>query len=175
MQWMKHIKNYCHLNRNGRKYATVNRVTASFSNLDTKLGNITQALACEVFQVGQFVQLYLQLTAIIKTARHTIWQAKFYMEHIQLQLNMLSLGHLSPSVITPSSLKALLVEIENHLPQFLQLPSDQRGDIWKMYQTLACTTVHGKGHLLVIVSKPLLDKSTNLKFLTVSACLYKYK
>ena len=48
------------------------------------------------------------------------------MEHIQQQLNMLSLDHLSPSVITLRHLKALFTEIENHLPQFLQLPYDPR-------------------------------------------------
>ena len=41
------------------------------------------------------------------------------MDHIQLQLNMLSLGYILPSGIKPKSLKALLIEIEHHLPKFL--------------------------------------------------------
>ena len=80
------------------------------------------------------------------------------MEHIQLQLNMLSLGHLSPVVITPRGLKKLLIEIESHLPEFLKLPYDPKGNIWKFYQTLTCSTVLHKGRFLVIVSIPLLDK-----------------
>ena len=112
---------------------TVNRIVASLSNLDPKLGNITQALKHDIFQVGQFVQLYLQLYAIILTVRHATWQANSYMVHIQLQLNMLSLGHLTLSVITPRSLKALLLEIKNHWPEFLQLPYDPIGEIWKLY------------------------------------------
>ena len=63
---------------------TVNRIIASLSNLDPKLENFTQALEHEVFQVGQFVQLYLQLDAIIQIVRCIIWQANSYMEHIQL-------------------------------------------------------------------------------------------
>ena len=105
------------------------------------LGNITQTLEKEVLQVGQFDQLYLQLDSIIQAIRRTVWQANSYMEDGQLQLNMLSRGHLSPSVITPGSLKGLLLEIENHLPQYLKLPYDRRGEIWKLYQTLTCTTV----------------------------------
>ena len=50
---------------------------------------------------------------------------------IQLQLNMLSLGHLSPIVITPRVLKKLLIEIESHLPEFLKLPYDPKRKIWK--------------------------------------------
>ena len=104
----------------------VNRIIAGLSNLDAKLGNILQALKHEVFQVGQFVQLYVQLDAIIQTAKHTIWQTNSYMEHIQLHLKMLPLGHLSTSVIITRGLKALLIEIEDHLPQFLQFTHDQR-------------------------------------------------
>ena len=74
---------------------TVNRIITSLSYLDVTLGNITQALECEVFQVGQFVQLYSQLNTVILAVRCTFWQTNSYMEHIQLQLNMLSLGHLS--------------------------------------------------------------------------------
>ena len=78
--------------------------------MDVKLGNITQALDSKAFQVGQFVQLYLQLDSIIQAIRRTVWQANSYVEHVQLQLNMLSLGHLSPSVLTQRSLKGLLLE-----------------------------------------------------------------
>ena len=85
----------------------LNKMIGSLANLDVKLGNITQALEKEVFQVGQFVQLYLQLDSIIQDTR-TVQQVNSYMEHVQLQLNMLSLGHPSPSVITPRHLKGLL-------------------------------------------------------------------
>ena len=50
----------------------VNKIMASLSNLDAKLGNNTQTLEHDVFEVGQFVQLYLQLDAIIQIVRHTI-------------------------------------------------------------------------------------------------------
>ena len=83
------------------KRQTVNRIIAILSNLDAKLGNITQVLEFEVFQVRQFVQLYLQLGTITQTVRHTVWQANSYMEHIQLQLNMLLLGHMPPSLSYP--------------------------------------------------------------------------
>ena len=52
---------------------TVNRIRASLSNLDVKLGNIMQALEHDLLQVRKFVQLYLQLDAIIQIVRHTVW------------------------------------------------------------------------------------------------------
>ena len=48
---------------------TLNTIIGSLANLDVKLSNITQALEKEVFQVGKFVQLYLQLDSIIQAIR----------------------------------------------------------------------------------------------------------
>ena len=99
----------------------------ALANLDAKIGNITQAWDKKVFQVGQF---YLQLDSIIQAISRTFCKSNSYVEHVQLQLNMLSLGHLSPSVITPRKFKkGLLLEIENHLPEYLKLPYDQKGEL----------------------------------------------
>ena len=89
--------------------------------MDVKFCNITQAIEKEVFQVGKFVQLYLQLDCIMQAIRRIVWQANSYVEHVQLQLNMFSLRHLSPSVITLRSWNYLLLEIENYLPEYLKL------------------------------------------------------
>ena len=50
--------------------------------MDVKFVNITQALEIEVFQVGQPVQLYLQLYYIIQAIVRTVWQAHSYVEHV---------------------------------------------------------------------------------------------
>ena len=61
--------------------------------------------------------------------KRTFWQANSYVDHVQLQLNILSLGHFSPSVTTPRSLKGLQLEIENHFPEYLKLPYDPKRDL----------------------------------------------
>ena len=43
----------------------LNKIIGGLAILDVKLGNITQALENEVYQVGQFVQFYLQLDSFI--------------------------------------------------------------------------------------------------------------
>ena len=116
----------------------LNIITGTLTTLDIKLGSITQGLEKGVFPVGQFVQLYLQLGSIIKTIRRTVWHANSYVEQVQVQFNMLSLGHILLSVIAPKILKGLLLEIENHLPKYLKLPLDPNGKIWKLYQTPNC-------------------------------------
>ena len=62
----------------------LNKSIGSLSLLDSKIGNITQALEREFSQVCQFIQLFLQLDSVIQAIRRTIWHAGTYMEHIQL-------------------------------------------------------------------------------------------
>ena len=50
----------------------ITKIIGSLSLLDSKIGNITQALEREVFQVSQFIQLYLQLDSVIQAIRRTI-------------------------------------------------------------------------------------------------------
>ena len=76
------------------------QITASLVQLDSKLEDVTQLLEKQIIEVEYIVQMYLQLESIIEEIRRTIRQASFDMEHLQLQLNMLSLGHLSPCHIT---------------------------------------------------------------------------
>ena len=72
---------------------TLNKIIWSLVKFDVRFGNITQELEEEVFHIGQFVQLYLQLDSIIQAIRRTVWQRNIYVQHVQLQLNMLLLGN----------------------------------------------------------------------------------
>jgi len=80
-----------------------------------------------------------------------------YLSQLQLKLNMLSMGHLSPSVITPGSLRILLSDIKSKLPPHLRLPKDEKRDIWQYYQFLTCSTVLEKDRILVILNVPLMN------------------
>ena len=109
----------------------------------------------------------MQLDLIIEEAKRTVNNAQMYMEHLQLQLNMLSLGHLSPSVITAQSLKRLLLEMKSKLPHHLTLPNDPVRELWKYYQSLTCTTMLDRGMFLVVVLVPLLDRDNKFEIYNV--------
>ena len=102
--------------------------------------------------------MYLQLDLVIEETKRTVSNAQMYMEHLQLQLNMLSLGHLSPLVITPKNLKHLLIDMSSKLSHHLTLPDDPDEGLWKYYQSLTCTTILDKGMFLVVVNLPLIDR-----------------
>ena len=133
--------------------------------MDSKLDNVTQLLEKQIIGVEYFVQMYLQPESIIEEIRRTIRQASFYMEHLQLQLNMLYLGHLSPSVISPRDLSKMLTEIRGHLPPYLKLPNDPGMNYGNFYQSLTYATILDHAQFLLLSQSPFWMQLINLKFI----------
>ena len=64
---------------------------------------------------------------------------------------MLSLNHLSLSLITPKDLKRLLTQIKANLPPSLKWPEDHRSNIWYYYHTFTCTTFLEDDRIVVVL------------------------
>ena len=87
-------------------------------------------------------------------------KAQLDMEQLQSQLNMLSLGHLSPITVTPDEFRRVLEEIQSHLPFYLKLPSNPETNLWDFYNIPTCRTVLDKNYIYIVVSVLLLDENS---------------
>lgn len=132
---------------------TINKVISSLFDLRTESRNISR----ELQDLHRYVDIYAKMDRMMGEARELVLIAENYMQHIELQLNMLSLGHLSPSLISPKDLRELLTEIETKLPRVMSLPANPRKDLWLLYSTLTCTTVLHNDSIVVVLNIPLLD------------------
>ena len=59
---------------------------------------------------------------MISDLKDAVNRALFYLEQIREKFNQLTLGHISPSVVTSHELTNMLKIIEVHLPNHLFLP-----------------------------------------------------
>lgn len=123
------------------------------------MNNATIELAEELRELGGFVQLVFLLLMMTNRVRHMVQTLLTLLEHIMTQLDILSLGHLSPSVVTPNHLREVLLRIQTELPHHLRLPLDPTEGLWKYYISLGCVTLLEGSKLLVVTSLPLLDRN----------------
>ena len=107
--------------------------------------------------------MYLQLDMIIDEVKQMTQRAMFFLGNLRLQLNLLSLGHLLPSIISPTNLRALLFDIQARLPSRLKLPNDLQKDLWYLNKFLTCETVLDVDKILIFISLPLLDLNGEFK------------
>jgi hypothetical protein len=141
----------------------INDLIGALSVLSTKLQNETNRLYKEIMRLDYFVQTYLRIDASLEELRQMTHIGRVHVQKLWMQLNMLSLGHLSPGLISPKELKELLMGIKTKLPGTLQLPADPNKDIWSFYKLLTCSTTIDENKILAVVSVPLLDSSGKLE------------
>ena len=127
------------------------------NTFESCMNNLTQAIQQGFKYVEMFANVYAQMDLILGGIRDALQRGNLYLGNLWLELNMLFLNHLSPSLITPKDLKRLLTQLKAKLPPTLKLPEDHRSNIWYYYRTLTCTTILEDDRRVAVRSIPLLD------------------
>lgn len=149
------ILNVSRLQIQENRQAIIQLITAVHS-LDHKLGLITQTLKRQIFETKYFLNVYTKLDLVVEEIKTMLQQAMFYLEHLKDQINFLSLGTISPSLISPHSLRSLLLEIKTHLPPLLTLIGDPNTELWFFYKQLTSMAIMDGRKIIVVLSIPLL-------------------
>ena len=114
-----------------------------------------------------FLNFYLQVRSILNNAGEVIMELNFYLEELQVQLNMLSMGKIAPITIKPEELRHTLLAIQNKLPENLRLPFNPKANIWNYYRTLTSSVIFDDNKILVVINVPLVDRGTQFEVFTV--------
>ena len=127
------------------------------SLFDQRLRNLTVEFNKRIERLEFAVNIYTQMDLLLSGIKDALQCAVLYLENLRLELNMLSLDHLSPSSVVPHQLKSLLIQIKTKLPPTLKLPEDPEKNIWYYYRVLTCSTILDGDQILIILNIPLLD------------------
>ena len=141
---------------------TINKLLADVGKLDNKLLNITQVLENRILDLEEMIQVYLQIDLALEEFKRSFSEFSDQIERFHLKLNMLAIGKLTPSLITPAKLQSLLLEIQNQLPFSLKLPADLRAELWNFYRVLTCETHIDDENIITIITIPLLNTNYEL-------------
>ena len=93
---------------------TLNNVIISISDLGQKLQNLTVKLEQSVLELTFATTTLVQVNNYLEELKRAIILAKFYIEQLKLKFSILSLGHMSPTVISPRELQKLLLKASAH-------------------------------------------------------------
>ena len=146
-----------------RETAVTNRnaikaIITAVDNLDHKLGETLTKIEDKLARVDTFYQAYLHLDFTIQELREIVLKGSLLYDHLQIQLNALSLSHLTPSVIQPFELTKILKEIRSNLPPLLKLPFNIENDIWQYYKYTSCSGIVDENQIVMILKLPLLHE-----------------
>ena len=156
------IKDSLTLINNTRSFAqenrhAINEIFESLSTLSIQFQNYSSFMERSFNDLLSFTTSYAKIDLFLLELRQQLLDASLYIERLHIKFNMLSLGHLSPSLISPSQLQQLLLDIQKKLPPYLQLTHDPKKEIWLFYKFLTCTTVIDLNKIYTIFSVPLIN------------------
>ena len=112
-----------------------------------------------VLQLEDCIRKYLHFSTIINQLHQKLQTLLGSIRDLRVQLDMRSLGHLSPNIVDPTLLRDHLLEVQAKIPRHMKLPADPATELWHHYNSLGCLTLIENGRLLIVVSFPLLDSS----------------
>ena len=135
----------------------INELVGGFKKMQVELGNITGELVTRVIKLEDCIRKYLRFLTIVDQLQKRLQALLGSIRNLQVQFDMLALGHLSPNIVEPSTLKDHLLEVQSKLPHHLRLPADPTAKLWHYYKSLGCLTLIKDDRLLIMVSLPLLD------------------
>ena len=79
----------------------INNVISSVTHLQTQVQNVTQMIQSDIMELRVSSTAYFQINNFMAEIKRSAMAAKFYIDELQLKFGMLSLGHLSTSLIAP--------------------------------------------------------------------------
>ena len=141
----------------------LNSLVGSMEESDRRLRNISETIMKKVLELESLVINYVEMDTLVPDVREVITRMSIYLEHLQLQINMLAIGRLTPSTVTPSNLRKLLIEIKQRLKPPMKLSRNPESEIWHFYRYLTCSTIFQDNKILTIVPVPLLDMQEELE------------
>jgi hypothetical protein len=146
---------------------TINVLLKDVQLFENEVRKLFHTVSNKINEIEFFLSTYFRMNLVIDETRQFIQKLVSSVEYLNLKLNMLSLGHLSPSTITPVNLRTLLQDIQIQIFPNLKLPADPVKDLWKFYQLLQCTTIWEDDKIIVLVPVPLLEVNNVLEVFEV--------
>lgn len=140
---------------------TINEIITSLNesmNEQSKLGR-------ELHDMQRFNDIYIRFDRTLSSLSEIVSVTRNHLQQLRLRLNMLSLGHLSPTVIPPGISNNFYRK--SQLPSQFKLPYDPDTDLWSYYKILPCTTLIGEEDLVVVLTIALLGASKQFEMFKI--------
>ena len=136
----------------------INELISSLKNIVISMVNATQGLDKQVSTLEILTHRHWLYKIMVDKFGKYFLGVHMALSYLELQLNLLSVGHLSPSIIAPHNLRGLMHSIAQTLPDNFKLASDLDKDIWYYYRILSFRTLFDSKSIVVVVDIPLVDR-----------------
>ena len=145
----------------------IDEILQALTGLNKELEKTRADNEAENLKLEQVVRTVIRGLAAYNRAETNILKILGQVRTVNLKLNMLAQGRLSPIVISPEMLLQVLNEIEDRLEPPYVLPRKPSKHLWHYYKTLKCSTVIHEQKLIMIIDIPLVNANSKLEIFEI--------
>lgn len=140
-----------------------------------QLHNVTEHFDSIISPMSQFISHFTQNTETLGRLRAYYADIKAELTIKIEQIDSLSRGELSMTLIPPEHLRDILLSIGKEIPSHLKLPHNPRGDeLLHFYSYIKCALFRRNKHLKCICSLPLTDSQNIFKVYSAKSLVTEF-
>ena len=145
----------------------INVINKGITELYNRMNRMADQTFRQYMRLQYFVYYYFQTEALVNNAQELVIELVHYYEDLKSQLDILSLGKITPSVITPNDFKDILLDIKNKLPKGLQLTMDPVDNLWSFYQIITSSATIFNNMIIIVLDIPLINNMDKMEIYRV--------
>ena len=136
---------------------TINGLIGSMKSVVSSIDKRMSPIQRRLSGLESLLHGYWHYRLVVDKLRKFLADIEGALDRLEFQLNMLSVGQLAPSVVTPRRLRIVLEDVARSLPSNLKLTKNPRTDLWYYYKTIGCSTILDHSTVVIIIRIPVLD------------------
>ena len=109
-------------------------IVGSIRKLELMMKEIKRDFENQISANRYVLEVYARLVLVMEEIKFLLRDARFYLVDLKSKLGYLSLGKKSTDVISPITLKTLLLEIQDNTPDLISLIADPKRELWSFYK-----------------------------------------
>ena len=137
----------------------INSIIDTLTQLNVRMEDTTLEIKRRIFELHQFLFMLSKLNLALDEVKNSVKSSFYYFLHLQLQVNSLTSGRLSPSIIPASQLRSILLSIKSQLPPGLDLNRDPETDLFLYYYFLRTQTLLMDDKIVIVSPLRLIETS----------------
>ena len=140
----------------------LNIINNGVADLYNRLNAMTNQTKQNYMKMNYLIYHFFQIEALVSNAQELVIELVHHYTELKNQIDLLSLGKVTPGVISPRDFEKTLTHIKNKLPRGLQLAIDPRISLWSLYQVVSASAIIIDNRLVTVLDIPLIDRKEKM-------------
>ena len=140
----------------------LNIINNGIAKLYNRLNAMTKQTKQNYMKLNYLILHFFQVEALVNNAQELVIELVQHYTELKNEIDILTIGKITPGVISPTDFEDILTRIKDKLPRGLQLAIDPIINLWSLYQIISSKAMILDNKLVTVLDIPLVDRKEKM-------------